>query len=271
MPADVIKRRRSYPHCGRLIVLQALNSKSVLDQINSAENFSGFTAINFPAMPESIELARKADYMVTTPIGFPDGIHMYKGTSVLEIPISFKLHSFDKEYCPHGVKTLLQVAASLESLTLPFGDSNVATASGPVTEKGQKPQLTEGGLVQNSSVASTTTYNVVQNIYPPATCYLELIVTERDSVGIACVGYVKDVKVKLVGPFMRGPGVSQNLPTHGEFEFTFVHHPGHGNNWNANVGKTWTEQQAYAQVVQTNLYNTVKLLTNPSNFHSFKD
>ena len=269
---DQVKRQKSYPYCGRLIVLQSLGNRNILDTINSSENFGGFTAINFPAMPDSIDLERRAEYMVSTPIGFPDGIHMYKGTSVLEIPISFKLHAFDKEYCPQGSKTLLQVAADMESLVLPFGNSKIPTSHGTEAEKGQAPAGNNSAVLQSAAEPTKASYTPPQNIFPPATCYLELIVTERDSVGIACVGYVKQVRVKLSGPYMRGPGISQNLPTNGEFEFVFVHHPGHGNAWSANTAQSGiTEQQAYAGIVRTNLFNTIQLMTNANNFHSFND
>jgi len=271
MPSQV-KRQKSYPYCGRLIVLQSLSNRNILDTINSSENFKGFTAINFPAMPDSIDLERRADYMVSTPIGFPDGIHMYKGTSVLEIPLSFKLHAFDKEYCPQGAKTLLQIAADLESLVLPFGASKALVTYGTEAEKGEVKAGEDAAVKQTAAEPTKASYTPPQNIFPPATCYLELIVTERNSVGIACVGYVKQVRVKLSGPYMKGPGISQNLPSHGDFEFVFVHHPGHGNAWSANaVQSSISEQQAYAGIVQTNLFNTIQLMTNANNFHSFND
>jgi len=261
-----IHRQRSEKFCGRLTVLEAQNGLGGLDAPYGA------VTIAFPAMPDAIELVRRADYVVSSPIGFPDGIHMYKGTAPLEIPISFKLHAFDQEYCPNGVKTLLQIAANLEALTLPFGDSKIARIAGTAAEKGQPNDQSHAALRQGSATSSVT-FNEPANIYPPATCYLELITTEPNSVGIVCVGYVKEVKARLVGPFLRGPGSSQNLPIHGEFEFTFVHHPGHGNNWTikANQDHGFKEQQAYAQVVQKRLYNTRSLSTNMNNFHGFND
>jgi len=251
--------------------LQGLGDRNIFDFVNSPDKTSGFTIINFPAMPDAIELVRRADYAVSTPIGFPDGIHMYKGTSVLEIPISFKLHAFDKEYCPQGVKTLLQIAAELHSLTLPFGPEKLILQSGQPEEVGNKPQQDDKTKEATAEKPTTTWHTPAQDIYPPATCYLELIITERDSVGITCVGYVKDVKARLSGPYMRGPGVSRNLPTHGEFDFTFVHHPGHGNNFQANKKQDFTEQQAFAQTVKNRLYNTVDLMTNAQGFRSFND
>jgi hypothetical protein len=281
---DNVKRDINYPACGRLIALESQGNRHGAQGlgINDLQNYFGLV-INFPAMPDAIELVRRADYMVTNPIGFPDGIHMYKGTSVLEIPISFKLHAFDEKYCPNGVKTLLQIAANLQAFTLPFGDYTMATRWGiqpekekvttqPATQAGSKNAGEQASVLHNSADTFVTNYTPAQGIYPPVTCYLELILTELDSVGIACVGYVKEVKARLCGPFMRGQSLARNLPTHGEFEFIFVYHPGHGNNFIANQAQSgFTEQQTYAQVVQTRLYNTIHLLTNSGNFKGFND
>ena len=246
--------------------MQNLQDKSVLNPESDA-GFSGFTTINFPAMPEQIELARTAEYTVTSPWGFPDGIHFYKGTTPLKIPLAFKLHAFDKEYCKEGAKSLLQTAADLQSLVLPFGNSSTPLnsgygAQGSQSEKNQK----------NTATGADSAYqNTPENVYPPATCLLELILTERDSVGIYCVGYVAEVRIKLMGPWLRGPNSSRNLPSVGEFEFVFVHHPGHTNSYTANQYSNAGEQQAFAKLVKSNLYNTVNLLTNPQGFVSFND
>ena len=268
------RREKSYPACGRLVVLESRGSSAqpdnLIDRLDANTGLLGYTSINFPAMPDGIDLARRAEYAVSTPIGFPDGIHMYKGTSVLEIPFSFKLHAFDKEYCPSGALTLLQVAALLEALTLPFGPVNVPQTASTPGEIQQPAPGAEGDVNHAAVNGSAITYNVAQDIYPPATCLLELIKTEIGGPGIVCRGYVKDAKVRLLGPFMRGPGQSQNLPSAGEFEFTFVHHPGHGNAIRTTQSSPLREQQAYAQIVKTNLYNTLGLLTN-TDYHGFGD
>lgn len=272
MPANV-KRQKSYPACGRLVVLQALGEHNILDSLAASENRAGFVAINFPSMPDAIDLVRRADYTVSSPIGFPDGIHMYKGTAPLKIPFSFKIHSLDTEYCPKGARTLLEVAAALEALVVPFGSAKAVLKWGTSAESPGSPAPNDAAYVNATAKEPTSTWHTPpENIFPPATCYLELILTERDGVGIACVGYVEEVRIKLLGPFLRGPGISQNLPTAGEFEFTFVHHPGHGNAYQANtVGNRPEEQQAFAQVVKDRLFNTVGLMTNQSNFTGFSD
>lgn len=270
--AQSIKRDKSFPACGRLIVLQSLQGQDVNTILDQDQRFEGFTAINFPSMGDSIELVRRAEYMVSSPVGFPDGIHMYKGTAPLEIPISFKIHSFDDEYCPEGVKTLLKITGTMQALMLPFGPTGTFVTWNSDSERGTPTRTDNRSVQQNAQEPTNTYYTPPQNIYPPATCYLELILTERDNVGVACIGYVKDARCRLCGPFMKGPGISQNLPMIGEFEFTFVHHPGHGNNYTANANYTSPgEQQAYAQIVKDRLYNTVGLLTNPNNFVSFNN
>lgn len=257
MPEN-IKRDRSYPACGRLIVMQT-KGDSLLD------NYKGFAAINFPAMPDVIELTRRADYMVSTPYGLPDGVHQYRGTSVLEIPVSFKLHAFDREYCPKGVKTLLQVAADLQSLVLPFGPAALPVLIGPPPV----PDRNDTSTLKGADRGAQLTYQVVtEGIFPPATCYLELVITDRRSPGIACVGYVKEVSIKFSGPYLRGPEISQLLPTAGDFSFTFVHHPSHSNGYNAQTDVN-VEQHAFADTVKERLYNTRDLITG-ANFKAFR-
>ena len=285
MPANL--KRKSYPFCGRLIVLQAPNKDNAFD------HYQGLMAINFPAMPDTIELARRADYLVVTNQVYPDGVHLYKGTSPLEIPIAFSLHSFDRDYCTQGALSLLRLAADLHSLVLPFGPEAVVinvgreadqtapktTLTTPTTPtagnpKSKVPEGTSAAVEAGASQNMTAVGNLKEqyNIYPPATCYLELIVTDYQLPGITCVGYVKDVKVILKGPWLKGPNGSQNLPSGGEFSFTFVHHPGHGNayNFGKNAYDAQGEQQAMANKVRDRLYNTRDLLTH-QNYHGFDD
>ncbi len=94
----------------------------------------------------------------------------------------------------------------------------------------------------------------------PVTCRLELIFTDHDAPGIACIGYVREVSVKLNGPWLRGPGKSKNLPSSADFSFQFVHRPGHGNAFNVDTTDFDLQPQAYAQTVQQNFYNTRHLV-----------
>lgn len=268
MPANL--KRKSYPACGRLIILQAVGNRPLYDQ-NQTENYQGMASINFPAMPETIELARKTDYMVSSNFAFPDGIHQYKATQPLTIPIKFKLHAFDREYCPKGVLSLLEVAAEMQALTLPISPQDVKITVGDAAPKEGTDAAVASGADKPLSLVGQLDEQTY-NIYPPPTCYLELIITDRESPGIACIGYVSEATVVLHGPWMRGSGIAQNLPTMGEFSFTFVHHPGHGNAYNYGQQKygQQSERQAYARTVRDKLYNTRHLLTN-ANFRGIDD
>lgn len=267
MPND-IKRQKSYPACGRLIVLENRGGRGI--SIAGNEQYDGFDAINFPSMPEVIELARNPDYLVTTNPAFPDGVHQYRGTQPLEIPISFDLSMHDSEYCPKGAYTVLRVAAELHALTLPFAPEDLLIQVAPAEDATQPVpgSQTEAGkahaAASNSDFQLAGSTDRASAIYPPATCYLELMLTDKNDLGVACVGYVKNVSVKLYGPFLRGPGISANLPSRGQFSFTFVHSPNYTNATSIVDRSTRTIRQAYAQTVKDRLYNTVGLLTNPN-------
>jgi len=106
---------------GRLVSLSHA-SQGVMAYVQSgvAKSSSSMVVINFPSMPDAIDLVRTAEYRVTSAYQFPDGVHVYKSTAPLKIPFSFTLHAFDREYCNDGPMTLMSVAAKLHSLTLPL-------------------------------------------------------------------------------------------------------------------------------------------------------
>lgn len=229
---------------------------------------SSFVAINFPMMPDSVELSRSVEYLVVNSQVMPDGIHQYKATQPLNIPFSFKLHAFDKEFCPQGALSLLQLASLLHSFSLPLSNTSGTTPL-RVTVAQSQPQTPPKGetdsLVSRAQSADNP-YNVSPesgaDFYPPVTLRLELVFVDEDNPGIICTGYVKDVRVRLLGPFLRGPGRSYNLPTAAEYEFTFVHVPGYGNNFSiaANTnGQDATMGQAFATDVKGKLYNTIDI------------
>jgi hypothetical protein len=256
-------KRSNYPFCGRLSVLQTGHT-GIYDPF---AGLSSLVQLNFPSMPEVIELARSAEYIVNQVITSPDGFHQYKATNPLSIPISFKLHAFDKEFCPNGALSLLQIAALLHSFTLPLSNSGGTTLS--VTAQQADPAATPAGdlnSVQSRSATTDTGYNITpdsgSDFAPPVTLRLDLMAIDANTPGIVCIGYVKDVNAKLLGPFLRGPAQAYNLPTAGDFEFTFVHVPGYGNNFNitGNIPQQEaTISQAYANTVRKQLYNTVSL------------
>ncbi len=270
-----LKREKTHPFCGRLIVLDRSGPPTYY-AASVTDNYQHLVALNFPSMPETVDLARSTDYAVVATPAFPDGVHQYRGTSPLEIPISFGLHAFDREFCPEGALSLLQFAAVLHALVLPFGSDGVRVNVGPSSARGNQPDGSQVGTLSRAATGSELVGQLPVNTYdirPPPTTYLELIVTDRTSPGVCCVGYVKSVKAILKGPWLRGPGISQNLPTSGEFSFVFVHHPGHGNAYNygrsASLGEQ-SERHAYAHTVRDRLFNTRDLFTH-ANYHGFAD
>jgi hypothetical protein len=257
-------QRSSYPFCGRLIVLETGKTTN----FDPFAGLSTFVAINFPMMPDAVELARSVDYLVVNNQVMPDGIHQYKSTQPMAIPFSFRLHAFDKEYCPKGGLSLLQLAALLHSFALPITNSSGITPIRVTVGQSQPqaaPKNDTDSLVSRAQ-STDSNYSVTPessaDFYPPVTLRLELIYTDENNPGIVCTGYVKDVKAKLNGPFLRGPGKSYNLPTSADYEFTFVHVPGYGNNFsiasNA-AGQDATMGQAFADDVKDKLYNTVDI------------
>jgi hypothetical protein len=251
---------KSYPYCGRLIVVENVNTYL------SSDTDKAFS-IDFPAMPEQIELARRTEYVTSVNMVMPDGIHQYMSTSLLKIPFSFKIHHSDSEYCAEGPLTLLKVAARFHSLVIPLGDHTQGvqvTNDAPIVEGGSNPGAQRVGSDAPKDARTTNsklpTYESSNRVDPPVTVRLQLISTSSTGPGIYCVGYVEDVKVVLYGPWLRGPNESQNLPSAAEYSFTFVHRPGHGNfATSKKAGAPNNQLQAYAQFVRERLYNTVDL------------
>ncbi len=257
-----LRRRTSYPLCGRLLVLET-------GKLNGYDPFSGLedaVSIDFPSMPDSIEFARTADYMVNSNQLMPDGLHQYKGTQPLSIPFSFRLAAMDEDYCPNGALSLLQLAGRLHSFTLPLAtsaDARVNVTVGGGTANTVPKDGTDASVQANAqqSDSQTSVTPVSQGeFYPPVTLRLELIYTDDNSPGVVCTGYVRDVRVKFNGPWLRGQNRSSNLPSSADYDFTFVHVPGHGNNFSVNSTKLNTVMaHAYADDVRTKFYNTRSL------------
>lgn len=278
MPDENIRRDEALL-CGRLV---ALPSSTTLEQLKVMGDNAGFRnviSIDFPAMPESIELVRSAEYLVSSNIVMPDGIHQYKGTKPMDIPVSFRLHSMDQQYCKKGALTLLQLAARLHSFILPVSTFKRGTIVAPRAkdmnpkENGGKPD--DGTL--NEAATKEDVYEVQSGgqpggIFNPVTCWLHLMWVGNDQPGISCIGYVREVKVKFNGPWLRGPGNSFNLPTSADFDFTFVHRPGHGNNTSytdsAFPPTVADSGQAYADDVKDKFYNT-RDLVHAANYQGF--
>lgn len=229
-------------------------------QTSQGQTPQSIILIRFPAMPDSIELIRSATYTVASLYTSPDGFHQYHSTDPLSIPFSFRLHAQDDEYCTRGGLTLLEIAARLHAMSLPVHDAS-NYAYDRIAQKAAAPAgAGTSELALEASMTESQQKFVVANklsVLPPVSVLLDLIRTTEDGPGIRCVGYVKDVSVRLNGPFLRGPSSQDgyNIPTSGDFSFTFVHHPTHSNdgrsqNFNAN---------AMAHVVRDRLYNTQDL------------
>lgn len=273
---SAIRRDKTFPFCGRLIILDT-SKGDIRDPVAVTPGFS----IDFPAMPDQIELARRAEYRVQSNMVVPDGVHQYMSTAIQKIPFSFKLHAMDQEYCKEGALTVLKVAARLHALVVPLGNSDLRVtvqndgvlnddghsqpgAVGPKTQanveskagKGTTGQATQSAS-DGSNLAGFSSDSLLKPD-PPVGVRLELIATENEGPGINCNGYVEDVRVVLFGPWLRGPNMSQNLPTAGEFSFTFVHRPGHGNWFSNNNGSAAVtmQSQAFADLIRERLFNT---------------
>ena len=269
---------------GRLVSLSSTND-GVADYLSSnrSNEASSSTVIAFPSMPEVVELAREAEYRQTSAPYTPDGIHLYKKTNPLTIPISFSLH-YQDPFCSQGGLSLLLIAAKLHSLILPINNSadrsNIGVIVGNyypsaaigATGSGKAPNTPEGSSAPpNTSTEESIAFNnnsgQASTVFPPA-CLLDLIsVGDRNGApGIRCYGYVKSVNAKLKGPWMRGaveygPDGIRNVPTSADFSFVFVHAPGFSNYFGGTASSPFqlSGLSAFAQDVLGNLYNTVPL------------
>lgn len=267
---------------GRLVALNTTKTALQVKNPQTSQPFQDALSIDFPAMPDSVELARTAEYKWLTNPYMPDGIHQYMKTNPLEIPFSFLLHAEDSAYCPQGALTLLQLAARLHSFILPIsaGNSNtsvsatVASETQPIddtppqntpndtppagnTDTGTQEKKAAGAASVQTPITGAT---AVSN---PVTCWLHLMFIDDTQPGISCIGYVKEVGVKFNGPWRRSQSGGFNLPTSGEFSFTFVHRPGHGNSNFAQTiipNSVSLQPQAYANDILNKFYNTRNLV-----------
>jgi hypothetical protein len=242
-----IRSRSATPALGRLTALWS-KTGSLLSNNPADETFAAHT-VWFPTMPEVIDLARTANYHVATTPYTPDGLHVYKGTEPLSIPVSFTLHAANRDFCPNGAMSLLQLAARMHMMVLPISDSKKGTfTAGAVNSKN------ESNLATTSHNAQSVAFNVTGvTVTAPVTCFLDMIFTEDNMPGVTCVGYVREVNTKFKGPWLRGQGAAKNLPSALEVTFTFVHFP---NRSNTSFFTEGSFSGAYAHDVHTSLYNT---------------
>ena len=78
--SDVNIRRDEQLLCGRLVAMPTTVTMADRAAVRNNRGLSNIVSVDFPAMPDTIELARSADYAVNYNIVMPDGIHQYKGT-----------------------------------------------------------------------------------------------------------------------------------------------------------------------------------------------
>lgn len=289
IPLKVPRRATTYA------VLKTMVNMGLRDdvrgQLPGQDDASDQIVINFPCMPDTIDLSRRANYknLLHTPV-VPDGLHFYDYTEPLSIPLSFSLHGYDEDYCgSYGPLMLLSIAAKLHALTLPIR---------PDDERPEAPTLVLTQVMPNGSTDQAlldklhaketadfeekTTYfrnGVEQKIssyarfaFPPA-CSLNIMMAQlgdvpgstnasndgMHSLGINCIGFLTDVRVVFKGPWLQGSFSGdglRNLPTEAEYSFTFIHQPGYTNNI---LGSSTFPITTTANTIYKRLYNTADL------------
>ena len=261
MPNDKIYSRAVGTFSGRLLALSANTRYSSYGSADGNVLQENSLYIDFPATPDDIVLRRTTNYSEKTTPFLPDGIHVYLGTNPLNLEFSFKLHYADTDYCgTDGPYALLAIAARLHAFVLPVGQTaDVGYVIG-YAYKNDARSLEKGS--DDTTISYSKLDQNAQAVNPPVACQLELMQTGIDTPGIVCRGYVKDVNVRLMGPYLKGEGNAYNLPTAAEYSFTFVHRPGHSNFFGKRKGMTSlaSNPQAYAQTVKNRLYNTRDLV-----------
>lgn len=229
--------------------------------------------INFPNLPDEIDVMRTSEWRVTQSPLLPDGFHMYDHTSPLELPFTFKIHAFD-DYSVNGAETILQIAAKLHALQLPIINSKqtgkITRDSGSVPDSSTDAAKEEKGSSPNRDQGLGTGLSVENDKYgtnyffPPA-CVLNLMIGSGGptALGICCIGYVKNVSTKLKGPWLNSgrADVNRNLPSMGEFSFTFVHAPSYTNSLNFDGDNKLLTAQVGAYRMKNSFYNTIDILS----------
>jgi len=234
---------------------------------------TGQIVINFPCMPETIELARSSTYITPQTIVQPDGQHIYMYTEPLRIPVRFSLSAMDDDYCrTDGPYALLALAARLHSLVMPIASQGNQAQGNSGQAPTPPPTLNEIAAQQSAAnaVAGLTSGDAqtatVNGLYFPPACVLALVLASgmpngRPSLGIVCTGFVEKVAVTLHGPWLQGSfsganGI-RNMPSLAEYEFTFVNQPGYSNNLAQNAGASAKVISTTAQDIFSSLYNDI--------------
>lgn len=208
--------------------------------------------INFPAMPELLELARSAVYrnFSESPIT-PDGYHIYQHTEPMEVPIRFSISARDDDYCNgDGPLALLQTAASLQALQNPIRtgsqSANLGLGSAASVADNSQGNFTESQLqngssvgVGNTGVTLSSTTATAPFLFPPACC-MNIILASWNGrqLALQMTGFVRRVGTTFRGPWLQGKfqsggGGLQNMPSFLDCDFVFVNQPGYSNNFAA--------------------------------------
>ena len=262
---------------------------------NFGSELDGQLRINFPAMPETLSLARQANYESLRSPAAPDGFHWYRNTEPLSIPIKFSLAGFDRDYCrDDGPYALLDMAAKLHAMTMPIVPANTSNSKAAplvneVVINGNDSKLkadSQGaGTAPQPSAApssglSINTDRVTDLIYFPPACVLSIILAEMpgkdNKLGVQCVGFVSSVDVTFHGPWLqsgstRGTAII-NMPSRADFEFKFTHQPNYTNAFmaggNGQRGNVYTTT---AETVRSRLYNQFSANTPQASSLAFAD
>jgi len=227
--------------------------------------------VNFPSMPQEITFARNAQYTTTTTPFLPDGFPLYTGTTPLEIPIKFKVSSFD-EFCPNGGIDLVAMAAKLHAMTLPIRThtGNTDGTSVPNSTENIPGTAYSGG--KELTIGSIVTHTAA---YPPV-CRLELFTADfgagDQGAGVNCIGYVRSASITLHGPWLTAtrPAASAhkasyayfNVPTSASFDITFVSCPTYRNDVGqmGALASNLMAMQTFSEDVLQRFYNTMPSL-----------
>jgi hypothetical protein len=254
--------------------------KSTMMDVN--QELDGTLRINFPAMPETLTLARQAVYNSVTSPAAPDGFHWYRHTEPLTIPIKFSLAGFDKDYCREdGPYALLDTAAKLHAMAMPVvpstgnetkqaglpvgnrnSDAQVLADSQAGNANSNRPRDVTITTDSNGETKSTVSRGATDIIYFPPACVLSIILAElpgRPPLGVQCIGFVNSVDVTFHAPWLQSGGQAGsaivNLPSRADFEFKFVHQPNYTNAINAETSSTNKIYTTSAETVRNRLYN----------------
>lgn len=247
-------------------------------------------SIDFPALPDVLSFAREAEYQVPKTQFHPDGlVHIFQSNTLLNVPVSFKLHAADDTYCKSAVD-LLWMAAALQAFTLPMTRGKTRLPGVPVNENGFVTPRTESGLVSLGAGALESPAGQ-DGLRFPTVAILDLIMATDGSTnpttqtGVRMAGYVKQAEAKMFGPWLQvesGGAGTRNLPSRAEFNFTFVHAPSYRNYFRSvapvnasaesSAAALSTQQsdsiaaripdyfgQGYAEYVRDYFYNTLAL------------